>query len=95
MYAHLLSVAGGISVTRTETVPMTLPVGLGPEPSSRYRTTLLAARARQCRFIMADDGGQAVCCGAPTPETSSWCAYHQQVVFEVRLRDRGDRRRAA
>ncbi len=73
---------------------MTAPVAV--EPSTRYRTTLLAARARQCRYIVADDGGQAVCCGAPTSETSSWCEYHQQIVYEVRLRDRDrDRRRAA
>ena len=68
-------------------------VGLGPEPSSRYRTTLLAARARQCRYIMADDGGQAVCCGAPTAELSSWCPWHERIVYTPRLTER-ERRQA-
>jgi hypothetical protein len=66
----------------------------GKEPSPQYRTTLLAIRARQCRFIVSDDLRDAVCCGAPTTETSSWCNWHRQLVYTPRLSER-DRRRAA
>lgn len=67
-------------------VPLTVA-----EPSPQHRITLLDARARQCRFIVSDDTRNAVCCGAPTSETSSWCRYHQQLVY---LPER-ERRRAA
>jgi hypothetical protein len=63
-------------------------------PSARHQTTLINARARQCRFIVSDGKGEAVCCGAPTSETSSWCAWHRQLVYMPRQSER-DRRRAA
>jgi hypothetical protein len=64
------------------------------EPSPRHQTSLIAARARQCRFIVSDGTREAICCGAPTSETSSWCAWHRQIVYTPRLSER-DRRRAA
>jgi hypothetical protein len=64
------------------------------EPSPRYQVKLVDARARQCRFIVCSDTDDAICCGAPTPETSSWCAWHREVVFVPRQSAR-DRRRAA
>jgi hypothetical protein len=64
------------------------------EPSPRYQTRLVDVRARQCRFIVCGDVGEAICCGAPTPETSSWCAWHREVVFVPRQTGR-DRRRAS
>jgi hypothetical protein len=64
------------------------------EPSPHYRITLLAARARQCRFIVSEGTRDAICCGAPTSETSSWCEWHRQLVYTPRLSGR-DRRQAA
>jgi len=64
------------------------------EPSPRFHTPLVEARARQCRFIVSNDVGEAICCGAPTSETSSWCAWHRRLVFVPRQSER-DRRRAA
>ncbi|HEU4518447.1 MAG TPA: GcrA family cell cycle regulator [Microvirga sp.] len=64
------------------------------EPSPRHQTSLIDARARQCRFIVSDGTREAICCGAPTSETSSWCAWHRQIVYTPRLAER-DRRRAA
>ncbi|HEX2554428.1 MAG TPA: GcrA family cell cycle regulator [Microvirga sp.] len=61
------------------------------EPSPHYRTSLLDARARQCRFIVSEDTRNAICCGAPTSETSSWCQWHRQLVY---IPER-ERRRAA
>jgi hypothetical protein len=61
------------------------------EPSPQHQTTLLRLRARQCRFIVSESPQEAVCCGAPTRENSSWCNWHRQLVF---IPDR-DRRRAA
>jgi hypothetical protein len=61
------------------------------EPSPQLQTPLLEIRARQCRFIVSADVRDAVCCGATTPENSSWCTYHRQLVY---LPDR-DRRKAA
>jgi hypothetical protein len=61
------------------------------EPSPQYRTSLLDARARQCRFIVSEDTRNAICCGAPTSETSSWCQWHRQLVY---IPER-ERRRAA
>ncbi|HEX2509990.1 MAG TPA: GcrA family cell cycle regulator [Microvirga sp.] len=63
-------------------------------PSPRHHTSLINARSRQCRFIVSDGPGDAICCGAPTSETSSWCAWHRQVVYMPRHGER-DRRRAA
>lgn len=63
-------------------------------PSPRHHIRLIDTRARQCRFIVSDGSGEAVCCGAPTSETSSWCSWHRHVVFMPRLSER-DRRRAA
>ncbi len=63
------------------------------EPSPHYRTALLEARARQCRFIVSEDVRNAICCGAPTSETSSWCDWHRQLVYTPRAER--DRRRAA
>jgi len=63
------------------------------EPSPQYQTALLEARARQCRFIVSEDLRDAVCCGAPTSETSSWCEWHRQIVYTPR--SERDRRRAA
>ena len=61
------------------------------EPSPQYQTSLLDVRARQCRFIVSDDTRNAICCGAPTSETSSWCTWHRQLVY---IPER-ERRRAA
>jgi hypothetical protein len=58
---------------------MDLPTVLEPNPN--LRTKLLKARGNQCRFIVSDDAREAVCCGAPTPGLSSWCAWHQRIVF--------------
>jgi hypothetical protein len=63
------------------------------EPSPHYRIALLEARVRQCRFIVSDEVRDAVCCGAPTSETSSWCDWHRQLVYTPRTER--DRRRAA
>lgn len=63
------------------------------EPSPHHRTPLLEARTRQCRFIVSEDVRDAVCCGAPTSETSSWCDWHRQIVYTPR--SERDRRRAA
>ncbi|MPR08928.1 hypothetical protein FS320_18455 [Microvirga tunisiensis] len=51
------------------------------EPDPRHRTKLLKTAMRQCRFIVSDDPRRAVCCGAPTPEGSSWCAWHRRLVY--------------
>ena len=58
------------------------------------RVSLLEARARQCRFIVSESVREAVCCGAPTSETSSWCAWHRHVVFTPYQAVK-DRRKAA
>jgi hypothetical protein len=64
------------------------------EPPSDQHTTLLAARARQCRFIVSEDVRDAICCGAPTAEGSSWCNWHREIVYMPRHSEK-DRRRAA
>jgi hypothetical protein len=65
------------------------------EPSARYQTRFVDARARQCRFIVSDAAAdEAICCGALTSETSSWCSWHRQVVFVPPRQDR-ERRQAA
>jgi hypothetical protein len=65
-----------------------------PEPSPHHRVSLLEARARQCRFIVSESVREAVCCGAPTSETSSWCTWHRHVVFTPYQAVK-DRRKAA
>jgi hypothetical protein len=62
------------------------------EPSPRHHTPLLEARAFQCRFIVSEDTRVAVCCGAPTSGTSSWCEWHRQLVY---VRPHGQERKAA
>ncbi|EIM31139.1 GcrA cell cycle regulator [Microvirga lotononidis] len=51
------------------------------EPDPRQRTKLLRIRARQCRFIVSEDTRNAVCCGAPTADESSWCDWHRRLVY--------------
>jgi hypothetical protein len=63
------------------------------EPSHRFQTPLLNVTSRQCRFIVSESTRDAICCGSPTSETSSWCPWHEQVVFTPRLSER-DRQRA-
>ena len=59
--------------------PPTLPRNLGvPEPSGRE---LFELRAGQCRFPLGDDRPARLFCGAPAVGTSSWCEYHQRIVF--------------
>jgi len=36
---------------------------------------------------------EAVCCGAPTAELSSWCPWHERIVYTPRLTER-ERRQA-
>jgi hypothetical protein len=94
MYARLpTNVAVGASAFRNPSLGPMTGTDL-TEPSPRFQIKLVDARARQCRFIASSDVGEAVCCGAPTSETSSWCAWHRQVVFVPRQGER-DRRRAA
>ena len=51
-----------------------------PEPSSRDRTTLFKLRAQQCRYVVSDET-EAIFCGAPTDDGSSWCPWHRQLVY--------------
>ena len=51
------------------------------EPSPHHHTPFLEVRAFQCRFIVSEDTRDAVCCGAPTSGTSSWCEWHRQLVY--------------
>ncbi|MET0531097.1 MAG: hypothetical protein ABW003_22635, partial [Microvirga sp.] len=53
-------------------LPIAMPEPQIPEPSPRDRTTLVKLRAWQCRFVVADDGTEAVFCGAQTQQGSSW-----------------------
>jgi hypothetical protein len=64
-----------------------------PEPAASHRVPLLKVGVRQCRFIVSDTVSDAVCCGAPTSDLSSWCAWHERVVFKPRLTER-ERRQA-
>ena len=64
-----------------------------PEPAPRHRVPLLQVGARQCRFIVSDTVSEAVCCGAPTAELSSWCPWHERIVYTPRLTER-ERRQA-
>ena len=63
------------------------------EPSPRFHKPLLSIGSRQCRFIVSESTRDAICCGSPTSEASSWCPWHEQVVFTPRLSER-DRHRA-
>ena len=63
------------------------------EPSPRHQTSLIDARARQCRFIVSDGTREAICCGAPTSETSSWCAWHRRIVYASGAGERAEARR--
>ena len=63
------------------------------EPSPRFRTPLLDVGSRQCRFIVSEGTRDAICCGAPTADASSWCPWHEQLVFTPRLSEH-ERRRA-
>jgi hypothetical protein len=51
-----------------------------PEPSPRDRTTLFNLRAQQCRYVVSDET-EAIFCGAPTDDGSSWCPWHRQLVY--------------
>jgi hypothetical protein len=52
------------------------------EPDPRLRTEFLKAREGQCRFIVSEGVRDAICCGAPALGASSWCAWHQQIVYQ-------------
>jgi hypothetical protein len=96
MDAHLpvLVAVGAVepSIRKVESKSMFAPKTA--EPSPRYQTTLLNARSRQCRFIVSDRTRDAICCGAPTPENSSWCHWHRQLVYTPKQSHRGQRRAA-
>ena len=64
-----------------------------PEPAPQNRVPLLRVGPRQCRFIVSDGATDAVCCGAPTAEQSSWCPWHERIVYTPRLTER-ERRQA-
>jgi hypothetical protein len=51
--------------------PKLMPETQVPEPSPRNRTTLLKLSARQCRYVAADGGTEAIFCGGQTKEGSS------------------------
>ena len=51
-----------------------------PEPSPRDRTTLFKLRAQQCRYVVSEET-EAIFCGAPTDDGSSWCPWHRQLVY--------------
>ena len=46
-----------------------------------HRLTRLKIRSRQCRFVVSDDSTEAISCGAPTLDGSSWCPWHRQRVY--------------
>jgi hypothetical protein len=64
-----------------------------PEPTPKHRVPLLQVGTRQCRFIVSESVSNAVCCGAPTAELSSWCGWHERIVYTPRLTER-ERRQA-
>ncbi len=94
MYAHLsASVAvGALGNPLNVGFPMT--AAHVAEPSPRYQIRFVDACPQQCRFIVTDATDEAICCGAPTTETSSWCRWHEQVVFQPSRSER-DQRKAA
>jgi hypothetical protein len=83
---RLLNVQALLCSISVMTRPTTTP------PSPRHHIPLLEARAFQCRFIVSEDTREAVCCGAPTSGTSSWCEWHRQLVY---VRPHGQERNAA
>jgi hypothetical protein len=52
-----------------------------PEPSPRTRTTLVKLCAWQCRYVVSDDGPEAIFCGGSTEEGASWCPWHRRLVY--------------
>jgi hypothetical protein len=59
------------------------------EPSAKHKVSLMKAGYGQCRFIVSEAVAlRAICCGAPAPAGSSWCAWHKSVVY-VRPNARG------
>jgi hypothetical protein len=64
-----------------------------PGPAPKHRVPLLEVGVRQCRFIVSEGVSNAVCCGAPTAELSSWCGWHERIVYTPRLTER-ERRQA-
>jgi hypothetical protein len=58
-------------------------------PSPQHRTRLLKLHAKQCRFIVSEEVWDAICCGAPTAEGSSWCAWHRRLVYVPHKPERG------
>jgi hypothetical protein len=58
-------------------------------PFPEHRTRLLKRHARQCRFIISEEVRDAICCGAPTAEGSSWCAWHRRLVYVPPKPERG------
>jgi hypothetical protein len=61
--------------------PRAMPEIEIPEPSPRSRTTLLSLHARQCRYVVSDEGLEAIFCGGSTEEGSSWCPWHRRLVY--------------
>ncbi len=94
MYAHL-SATGPLVFCFPNIEFRPMAASYVAEPSARYQTRFVDARARQCRFIVSDaTADEVVCCGAPTSETSSWCPWHRELVFVARRPER-DQRKAA
>ncbi len=94
MYAHL-SATGPLVFCFPNIEFRPMAASYVAEPSARYQTRFVDARARQCRFIVSDAvADEAICCGAPTSETSSWCPWHRELVFVARRPER-DQRKAA
>ena len=58
-------------------------------PFPQHRTRLLKRHARQCRFIMSEEVRDAICCGSPTADGSSWCAWHRRLVYVPQKPERG------
>jgi hypothetical protein len=52
-----------------------------PEPSPRTHTKLFKLRAQQCRFVVSDEGMEAIFCGSQTHAGSSWCPWHGRLVY--------------
>lgn len=50
-----------------------------PEPK---RTPLVELRRKDCRYVVAGEGRDAVYCGARAKEGSSWCPFHHDRVFD-------------
>ena len=50
-------------------------------PSPKHAIELIKVGFAQCRYIVSEGAGPAICCGAPT-EGGSWCSWHRQIVYE-------------